>query len=100
MLRPVGTKAVDASLLPARMLVPEPMRPGWSASLRMAASRMPHRRLLDIDARMEPPPGRRHAGGSALVLLPHHRYVCTRHNIWIGPPDVDHLSTSPDELPP
>ncbi|MFF5830691.1 hypothetical protein ACF1D2_13090 [Streptomyces bacillaris] len=52
-LRPVGTKAVDASLLLARMLVPEPMRPGWSGSLRMAASRMPHRRLLDVDTRME-----------------------------------------------
>ncbi|MGA4851289.1 Mu transposase C-terminal domain-containing protein [Streptomyces sp. G5(2025)] len=52
-LRPVGTKAVDASLLLARMLVPEPMRPGWPASLRMAASRMPHIRLLDVDARME-----------------------------------------------
>jgi hypothetical protein len=52
-LRPVGSKAVDASLLLARMLVPEPMRPGWSARLRMAASRMPHRQLLDIDARME-----------------------------------------------
>ncbi|WP_370423478.1 Mu transposase C-terminal domain-containing protein [Streptomyces sp. QH1-20] len=52
-LRPVGTKAVDASLLLARMLVPEPMRPGWSASLRMAASRMPHRQMLGIDARME-----------------------------------------------
>ncbi|MFK0256761.1 Mu transposase C-terminal domain-containing protein [Streptomyces sp. NPDC090445] len=51
-LRPVGTKAVDASLLLARMLVPEPMRPGWSQSLRMAASRMPHRRLLEVDARM------------------------------------------------
>ncbi|MFI5726019.1 Mu transposase C-terminal domain-containing protein [Streptomyces cyaneofuscatus] len=52
-LRPVGTKAVDASLLLARMLVPEPMRPGWSQSLRMAASRMPHRRLLNMDTRME-----------------------------------------------
>ncbi|MFF3275861.1 Mu transposase C-terminal domain-containing protein [Streptomyces chrestomyceticus] len=52
-LRPVGTKAVDASLLLARMLVPEPMRPGWSASLRMSASRMPHRQLLGVDARME-----------------------------------------------
>ena len=30
-LRPVGTKAVDAALLLARMLVPEPMRPGWAA---------------------------------------------------------------------
>jgi hypothetical protein len=52
-LRPVGTKAVDAALLLARMLVPEPMRPGWSASLRMSASVLPHARLLDIDARME-----------------------------------------------
>jgi putative transposase len=52
-LRPVGTKAVDAALLLARMLVPEPMRPGWSAALRMSGSVLPHPRLLDIDARME-----------------------------------------------
>jgi putative transposase len=52
-LRPVGTKAVDAALLLARMLVPEPMRPGWSASLAMAASRLPHVRLVDVDTRME-----------------------------------------------
>jgi hypothetical protein len=52
-LRPVGTKAVDAALLLARMLVPEPMRPGWSAALRMSASRLPHARLLDVDTRME-----------------------------------------------
>lgn len=52
-LRPVGTKAVDAALLLARMLVPEPMRPGWSQALQMSASVMPHARLLDIDARME-----------------------------------------------
>ena len=52
-LRPVGTKAVDAALLLARMLVPEPMRPGWSTALRMSASRLPHSRLVDIDARME-----------------------------------------------
>jgi transposase InsO family protein len=52
-LRPVGTKAVDAALLLARMLVPEPMRPGWSTALRMSTSRLPHSRLVDIDARME-----------------------------------------------
>jgi putative transposase len=52
-LRPVGTKAVDAALLLARMLVPEPMRPGWQAALRMSVSRLPHARLLDVDARME-----------------------------------------------
>ena len=52
-LRPAGTKAVDAALLLARMLVPEPMRPGWAAVLRMSASRLPHARLLEVDARME-----------------------------------------------
>jgi transposase InsO family protein len=52
-LRPVGTKAVDAALLLARMLVPEPMRPGWADALRMSASRLPHGRLVDIDTRME-----------------------------------------------
>ena len=51
-LRPVGTKAVDAALLLARMLVPEPMRPGWASALGMSASRLPHARLLSIDARM------------------------------------------------
>lgn len=52
-LRPIGTKAVDAALLLAKMLVPEPMRPGWSAALAMSASILPHARLLDIDARMQ-----------------------------------------------
>ncbi|MFE2754009.1 hypothetical protein ACFXGA_18625, partial [Actinosynnema sp. NPDC059335] len=51
-LRPVGTKAVDASLLLAKMLVPEPMRPGWPSALRMAGSVLPHERLLEVDARM------------------------------------------------
>ncbi|MEU0869914.1 Mu transposase C-terminal domain-containing protein [Nocardia brasiliensis] len=52
-LRPVGTKAVDAALLLARMLVPEPMRPGWAGALAMSASRLPHGRLLSVDERME-----------------------------------------------
>jgi len=45
-------QAVDAALLLAKMLVPEPMRPGWANALRLSASRMPHARLLDVDARM------------------------------------------------
>ena len=49
-LRPVGAKAVDAALLLARMMVPEPMRPGWDQALAMSASRMPHRRLVSIDS--------------------------------------------------
>jgi hypothetical protein len=52
-LRPVGAKAVDAALLLARMMVPEPMRPGWDQALAMSASRIPHARLVDIDTRLQ-----------------------------------------------
>jgi len=52
-LRRHGTKAVDAALLLARTLVPESMHPGWSDALSMAVSRIPHARLLPLDARLE-----------------------------------------------
>jgi transposase InsO family protein len=52
-LRPEGTKAVDAAVLLARMLVPEPMRPGWDPALSMARSALPHERLAAIDQRLE-----------------------------------------------
>jgi hypothetical protein len=45
------TKAVDAAAVLARMLVPEPMRPGWAESLHHACSVIPHERLLGIDER-------------------------------------------------
>jgi len=43
--------------------------------------------------RHQPQPGclrcdARHDGGPVTRLLPHHRYVCTRHRYWIGLPDV------------
>ncbi len=52
-LRPVAAKAVDAALLLARMLVPEPLRPGWADALAMAHSRLPYARLVSLDARLE-----------------------------------------------
>ena len=51
-LRPT-TKAVDAALLLARSLTPEPMRPGWADALRMSRSALPHQRLTGIDERLE-----------------------------------------------
>ena len=51
MIRPT-TKSVDASVLLARALTPEPMRPGWPASLAMARSALPYDRLLGIDERL------------------------------------------------
>lgn len=51
-LRP-ATKSVDASVLLARTVTPEPMRPGWRQALAMSRSVLPHRRLCDIDQRLE-----------------------------------------------
>jgi hypothetical protein len=42
----------------------------------------------------------RHPGGPVLQLLGHHDYVCTRHHIWIGPPDqLDHPQPDLTDLP-
>ena len=51
-LRPT-TKSVDASVLLARAVTPEPMRPGWPEAMRMSASALPFRRMLSIDERLE-----------------------------------------------
>jgi transposase InsO family protein len=51
-LRPT-TKAADASVLLARALTPEPVRPGWPEALEMARSALPYERLLAIDERLE-----------------------------------------------
>jgi hypothetical protein len=51
-LRPAGTKAVDASLLLARTVTPEPMRPGWIEALHMSRSVLPFEHMLDIDERI------------------------------------------------
>jgi putative transposase len=51
-LRP-STKAVDAALLLARALTPEPMRPGWADALRLTRSVLPYQSLTGIDERLE-----------------------------------------------
>ena len=51
-LRPT-TKSVDASVLLARALTPEPVRPGWPEALKMTRSVLPYERLLAIDERLE-----------------------------------------------
>jgi putative transposase len=51
-LRPT-TKAVDAALLLARALTPEPMRPGWPDALRLTRSVLPHQSMTAIDERLE-----------------------------------------------
>ena len=51
-LRPT-TKSVDASLLLARTVTPEPMQPGWAEALSMARSVLPYQRLLTLDQRLQ-----------------------------------------------
>ena len=60
-LRP-STRSVDASVLLARALTPEPMRPGWPESLAMARSALPYERLLSIDERL------RHAAARPVIV--------------------------------
>ena len=50
-LRPT-TKAVDASLLLAKSMTPEPMRPGWPQAISMAYSALPYQVLRSIDERL------------------------------------------------
>ena len=57
-LRPT-TKAVDAALLLARALTPEPMRPGWTDALRLTRSVLPHQSLTASTSGWSTPrPGR------------------------------------------
>jgi hypothetical protein len=37
-----------------------------------------------------------HPGGPVLALHGHHHYVCLRHLVWIGPPDLDGSFAQPD----
>jgi hypothetical protein len=74
-LRPT-TKSVDASLLLARALTPEPMRPGWAKALAMSRSVLPHRRLLTLDERLE------HAAARP-VIIPE-TIVCDRGKAFIS----------------
>jgi hypothetical protein len=74
-LRPT-TKSVDASLLLARPVTPEPMRPGWSDALRMSRSVLPHRHLLTLDERLQ------HAAARP-VIVPE-TIVCDQGNVFVS----------------
>ena len=74
-LRPT-TRSVDASLLLARTVTPEPMRPGWSDALRMSRSVLPHRHLLTVDERLE------HAAARP-VIVPE-TIVCDQGNVFVS----------------
>ena len=74
-LRPT-TKAADAAVLLARMLTPEPMRPGWADALRMSRSVLPHRRLTEVDERLE-------HGAARPVIVPE-TIVCDHGKVYVS----------------
>jgi hypothetical protein len=74
-LRP-STKAVDAALLLARAMTPEPMRPGWADALRMSRSVLPHTSLMALDERLV------HA--AAVPVITPETIVCDRGNAYIS----------------
>jgi Mu transposase, C-terminal len=70
------TKAVDAAAVLARMLVPEPMRPGWAESMHHAHSVIPHERLLGIDERF--------ANAAARPVIIPETINCDRGRVYIS----------------
>lgn len=74
-LRPT-TKSADASLLLARTVTPETMRPGWVKALRMSRSVLPYDSLLSIDERLE------HAAAKP-VIIPE-VIVCDQAKVFIS----------------
>jgi Mu transposase, C-terminal len=71
-----ATKSVDASLLLARTVTPEVMRPGWVKALHMSRSVLPYDSLLSIDERLE------HAAAKP-VIIPE-VIVCDQGNVFIS----------------
>jgi putative transposase len=74
-LRPT-TRSVDASLLLARTVTPELMRPGWADALAMSRSVLPHRQLLALDQRLE------HAAARP-VIVPE-TIVCDQGKVFVS----------------
>jgi hypothetical protein len=74
-LRP-SARSVDASVLLARTVTPEPMRPGWTTALKMAHSVLPYERLLSVDERLE------HAAARP-VIVPD-TIVCDHGSVFIS----------------
>jgi len=74
-LRP-STKAVDAALLLARALTPQPLRPGWPEALAMSRSVLPYPAMLDVDERLA-------AAAAQPVIFPE-TIVCDRGKVYLS----------------
>ncbi|MEU8915551.1 Mu transposase C-terminal domain-containing protein [Streptomyces nigrescens] len=75
-LRPHGTKAVDAALLLAQMAVPHPARPTWPAALQLSRAQVPYARMLSLDERLE--------GAAARPVIVPETLVVDRGKIYVS----------------
>ena len=71
-----STKAVDATAVLARMMVPQPLRPGWPESLLLARSGLPFESLVSVDARF--------AQAQALPVIVPDTLVCDRGSVYLS----------------
>lgn len=71
-----SAKAVDASALLARLIVPEPMRPAWPQMVHASRSRLPYERLVAIDERFA-------ASASRPPIVPE-SITCDRGRIYLS----------------
>ncbi|MGO4649700.1 Mu transposase C-terminal domain-containing protein [Nocardia sp. 2YAB30] len=70
------TKSVDASLLLARTVTPELMRPGWADALRMSRSVLPYRSMRSVDERL--------ADAAAAPVIVPEVIVCDQATVFIS----------------
>ncbi|MFI1068163.1 transposase [Streptomyces spororaveus] len=94
-VRAKGTRSVDAAELLARMMVPAPMRPGWSEALAMEASVIPYERLLSVDARLK--------GAAARPVITPQTIVVDQGNVFVSSSFIaacDALGISVQPTPP
>lgn len=75
-VRPKGTRSVDAAVLLAQMMVPASMRPGWREELAMEWSVIPYERLPSVDARCE--------GTAARPVITPQTIVVDQDNVFIS----------------
>ncbi|MET9847382.1 hypothetical protein [Streptomyces ossamyceticus] len=90
-----------------RVVVPERLAAITGRTVHSLTGALPELRTPQPDWAMfrhQPQPGchhcnAKHPGGEVTKILPHHRYVCTRHRLWLCPSDADGHTTTLDALP-
>ncbi|MFD7911368.1 hypothetical protein ACFV30_11630 [Streptomyces sp. NPDC059752] len=90
-----------------RIVVPERLSVITGRTVHALSGALPELRHPQPDWAMfrhQPQPGcphcnAKHPGGEVVRIVPHHRYVCTQHRLWLCPSDADGHTTPLHALP-